>query len=70
VPRTRRAFLSEVGTGMLTAAVGPALVADLGLGPALAEEAQRPGCPLRAAGRAVTPARPSRNSLRPRALLW
>jgi hypothetical protein len=37
--RTRRAFLSDVGTGMLTAAVGPALVADLGLGSALADEA-------------------------------
>ncbi len=37
--RTRRGFLHDVGTGMLTAAVGPALVADLGLGSALADEA-------------------------------
>jgi hypothetical protein len=36
--RNRRAFLADVGKGMLVASVGPALVADLGLAPAQAAE--------------------------------
>src|SRR3982751_4853705 len=37
--RTRRAFLADVGKGMLVASVGPGLAADLGLAPAWAAEA-------------------------------
>jgi hypothetical protein len=36
--RTRRDFLADVGKGMLVASVGTALAADLGLGPAFADE--------------------------------
>ncbi len=36
--RNRRAFLADVGRGMLLAGVGPALAADLGLAPAWAAE--------------------------------
>jgi hypothetical protein len=36
--QTRREFLTDVGRGMLIASVGPALVADLGLGAARADE--------------------------------
>jgi hypothetical protein len=36
--RNRRAFLADVGKGMLLAGVGPALAADLGLAPAWAGE--------------------------------
>jgi hypothetical protein len=40
--RTRRAFLADVGRGMLLASVGPALAADMGLARAFAaEESQR-----------------------------
>src|SRR5437762_1539746 len=34
----RREFLADVGKGMLVASVGPALVADLGLAPAVAAD--------------------------------
>src|SRR5690348_1325500 len=37
-PYNRRDFLSQVGRGMLTAAVGYEVARDLGLGSALAEE--------------------------------
>ena len=40
--RTRREFLGEVGKGMLTASVGAALAADIGLSPAVAESIERP----------------------------
>ena len=40
-PRTRRAFLGDVGKGMLIATIGPALAADLGLAKA-AETAGEP----------------------------
>lgn len=40
-PRTRRDFLADVGKGMLTASIGTALAADLGLSTALAEERAR-----------------------------
>jgi hypothetical protein len=36
--RTRRAFLADVGKGMLVASVGPALAAELGLAPGLAAD--------------------------------
>ena len=36
---TRRSFLADVGRGMLVAGVGPALVADLGLGSVRADDA-------------------------------
>jgi hypothetical protein len=36
--RDRRAFLADVGKGMLVLTVGPALAADLGVGTALAED--------------------------------
>jgi hypothetical protein len=40
--RNRRAFLSDVGKGMLVASVGPALAVDLGLTSALAGEDVKP----------------------------
>jgi hypothetical protein len=39
--RDRRAFLADVGKGMLTLTVGPALATDLGVGAANAEEAPK-----------------------------
>src|SRR2546429_6384471 len=39
---TRREFRAQVGKGMLVASAGPALVADLGLGPACAAEGPEP----------------------------
>ena len=36
--RNRRAFLADVGKGMLIASVGPTVAAELGLAPALACE--------------------------------
>jgi hypothetical protein len=38
IQRTRREFLADVGKGMVVASVGAALAADLGLGPAFADE--------------------------------
>lgn len=40
--RSRRAFLANVGRGMLVASVGPALVSDLGLSPVFADEDAKP----------------------------
>ncbi|MDB5313626.1 MAG: hypothetical protein JWO38_7828 [Gemmataceae bacterium] len=37
-PHNRRDFLADVGRGMLVASLGPALTADLGLGPAFAAD--------------------------------
>jgi hypothetical protein len=37
-PNSRREFLVDVGRGMLVASLGPALVGDLGLGPAVAAD--------------------------------
>ncbi|HJT78027.1 MAG TPA: hypothetical protein VJ739_12560 [Gemmataceae bacterium] len=39
IDRTRREFLADVGRGMLVAGVGATLATDLGLAPALADEA-------------------------------
>src|SRR5262249_24195295 len=39
--RDRRAFLADVGKGMLIASVGPALAADLGISSAFADEAPK-----------------------------
>src|SRR5437899_2728286 len=36
--QTRRAFLADVGRGVLAAGLGPALAADLGLGPPFAPD--------------------------------
>src|SRR5439155_22265479 len=38
IPRTRREFFADVGTGMVVASVGSALAADLGFSPAFAAD--------------------------------
>lgn len=40
-PQSRRAFLANVGRGMLVASVGPAVVSDLGLAPVFADDEDR-----------------------------